>query len=79
MKPETSEKPEREAEVVDLRRHRKAAEARAAEAKAAAQRAARARAAASRQGILGGRRHAGLILLAVALGLLALFVLPRLL
>jgi hypothetical protein len=76
MEPERKP-PGRKPEVVDLNQHRKAAQARAAAEKAAAQKAARQRAAASRQGFLGGRRHAGLILLALALVLLALYVLPR--
>ena len=66
-----------EPEVIDLANRRKAMAAQAAQAKAAAEKAARERAAAGRQGILGGRKHAGLILLAFALALLALFVLPR--
>lgn len=67
-----------EPEVIDLAGRRKALEAEAAQAKAAAQKAARQRAAASRQGLLGGRRHAGLILLAVAVVLLALYLGPML-
>lgn len=66
-----------EPQVIDLAGRRKAMEAEAAQAKAAAEKAARQRAAAGRQGVLGGRRHAGLILLAFALVLLGLFVLPR--
>lgn len=69
--------PERKPEIVDLSLHRKAVQAREAEAKAAAQKAARDRAAANRQGLLGGRKNAGWILLAVAVVLLALYVLPR--
>lgn len=70
-------KPEKKPEVIDLQAHRKAVQARAAEAKAAADKAAKAKAAASRQGVLGGRRHSGLILAAVILGALLLFVLPN--
>lgn len=66
----------KEPEVIDLAGRRKAMEAQAAEAKVAAERAARQRAAASRQGFLGGRRHSGVILLAVAVVLLALYLGP---
>lgn len=66
-----------EPEVIDLADRRKAMQAQAAKAKAAAAKAARHRAAANRQGLLGGRKHAGLILLAVALALLALYLGPR--
>jgi hypothetical protein len=67
-------KPEETPEVVDLRRYRaaqrKAAEVKAAQAKAARQAAGRG------ESLLGGRRNAGLILLAVLAVLLALWVLP---
>lgn len=69
--------PERKPEIVDLSQHRKAVQAKEAQAKAATQKAARDRAAASRQGVLGGRKNAGLILLAVAVVLLALYIVPR--
>lgn len=65
-----------EPEVIDLAGRRKAMAEQAAQAKAAAAKAAKQRAAASRQGFLGGRRHAGLILLVVALVLLALYLGP---
>lgn len=67
-----------EPEVIDLAGRRKAMAEEAAKAKAAAAKTAKQRAAASRQGLLGGRRHAGLILLAVALVLLALYLGPML-
>lgn len=67
-----------EPEVIDLAGRRKAMAEQQAQAKAAAEKAARQRAAAGRQGLLGGRRHAGLILLAVAVLLLALYLGPML-
>lgn len=70
-----SMKPEKEPEVVDLAEHRKTLKAREAAAKAARDKAARQ--AKTGGSMLGGRRHAGLILVAVFLALLALFVLPR--
>ena len=70
-------KPEKDPEVVDLAQHRKAVQAREAAAKAAREKAARQ--AKSGGSMLGGRKHAGLILILVAVALLAIFVLPRLL
>ncbi len=70
-------KPEREPEIIDLAGRRKAMAEQAAQAKAAAEKEAKARAAASRQGMLGGRRHAGVIVLVVVLVMLAIYVLPR--
>ena len=55
-------------EVIDLTQHRKAAQERAraeAQARAKAEKMAR-RTSGGRQPLLGGRRHAGLILLAAA-------------
>jgi hypothetical protein len=69
-----------EPEVIDLIKHRKAVEARQAAAKAAREKAAKAARKAPGRGsesLLGGRRHAGLILLAFALVILAIYVLPR--
>ena len=63
--------------LVDLAQHRKAVQAREAAAKAAREMAARQ--AKSGGSMLGGRRHAGLILIVVIVALLAIFVLPRLL
>jgi hypothetical protein len=67
-------KPEKDPEVVDLAQHRKAVQAREAAAKAAREKTVRqAQAGGS---VLGGRKHAGLILLVVALVLAAIFLLP---
>jgi hypothetical protein len=68
-------KPEREPQVVDLNERRKANAARQAAAKAAQAKAARQ--ARSGGSVLGGRRHAGWILLIVALVLAAIYVLPK--
>ena len=68
-------KPERKPQVVDLNERRKAIAAREAAAKAAQAKAARQ--AKSGGSLLGGRRHAGWILLAAALILGAIYILPR--
>lgn len=68
-------KPEREPQVVDLTERRKALAAREAAAKAAQAKAARQ--AKSGGSMLGGRRHAGWILLALALVMAAIYILPR--
>jgi hypothetical protein len=68
-------KPEKDPEVIDLAERRKAIQAREAAAKAASEKAARQ--AKSGGSVLGGRKHAGLILLAIALALAAIFLLPR--
>jgi preprotein translocase subunit SecF len=68
-------KREKEPEIVDLNERRKAIQAREAAARAAQAKAARQ----ARTGgaVLGGRKHARLILLVVALVLMAIYVLPR--
>lgn len=67
-------KPEKEPEVIDLAQRRKALQAREAAAKAAREKAERqARTGGS---VIGGRKHAGWILLAVALALLAIYLAP---
>ncbi|HEY9235771.1 MULTISPECIES: hypothetical protein [Phenylobacterium] len=68
-------KPEKEPEVIDLAQRRKALQAREAAAKAAREKAERM--ARSGGSVIGGRKHAGWILLAVVLVLLALYVAPR--
>ena len=68
-------KPEKEPEVIDLAQHRKAVKAREAAEKAARDKAARQ--AKSGGSVLGGRRHAGWILLALGLVLLAIYLGPR--
>lgn len=66
--------PEKEPEVIDLAQRRKALQAREAAAKAAREKAERqARTGGS---VIGGRKHAGWILLAVALVLLAIYLAP---
>ena len=72
-----SSDPDDKPEVIDLRRYRQAVEARAkAKAKPQARPAARP---ANSQSLLGGRRHAGLILAGFILAMLALWLLPKLL
>lgn len=71
MNPDRDDNPQ----VIDLRRYRKAVED---QAKAQAKARREAPKAANPQAFLGGRRHAGLILAAVVLGLLALSVGPAL-
>jgi hypothetical protein len=68
-------KREKEPEIVDLNERRKAIQAREAAARAAQAKAARQ----ARTGgaMLGGRKHAGPILLVVVLVLMAIYVLPR--
>lgn len=67
-------KPEKEHEVIDLAQRRKALQAREAASKAAREKAERE--VRSGGSIVGGRKHAGWILLAVALVLLAIYVAP---
>jgi hypothetical protein len=67
-------KAEKKPEVIELDRYRKAAEARAAQEAAAREAAAKR----PREGALGGRRHAGLILILVLIACAIFFVLPKL-
>ena len=67
---------EKEPQVVDLAARRKAVAARQAAEKKAGERAERL--ARSGGSMLGGRKHAGLILAIVILALLALYLGPRL-
>ena len=68
-------KREEKPQVVDLNERRKAIQAR--EAAAIAAQAQAARAAKTGGSVLGGRKHAGAILLILALVLMAIYVLPR--
>jgi hypothetical protein len=68
-------KPEKEPEVIDLAARRKAVQAREAAEKAARDKAARL--ARSGGAVLGGRKHAGLILIVVILIALAIYLGPR--
>ena len=68
-------KREEKPQVVDLNERRKALQAKEAAAKAAQAKAARQ--AKPGGSMLGGRKHAGLILLVIALVLMAIYVLPR--
>ncbi len=68
-------KREEKPQVVDLNERRKAIQAREAAARAAQAKAARA--AKTGGSVLGGRKHAGAILLILALVLMAIYVLPR--
>lgn len=68
-------KREKEPQVVDLNERRKAIQAKEAAAKATQAKAARQ--AKTGGSMLGGRKHAGLILLVIALVLMAIYVLPR--
>lgn len=71
MNPDPADKPE----VVDLRRYRQALEEQA-KAKAKARPARRP---AKSEALLGGRKHAGLIVAALVLAMLALWLAPKLL
>jgi preprotein translocase subunit SecF len=68
-------KREEKPQVVDLNERRKAIQAKEAAAKAAQAKAARQ--AKTGGSVLGGRKHAPVILVAVVLVLLAIYVLPR--
>ena len=68
-------KREEKPQVVDLNERRQALQAKEAAAKAAQAKAARQ--AKTGGSMLGGRKHAGLILLVIALVLMAIYVLPR--
>ena len=68
-------KREEKPQVVDLNERRKAIQAREAAARAAQAKAART--AKTGGSVLGGRKHAGVILLILALVLMAIYVLPR--
>lgn len=70
--------PQKEPEVIELERYRKAAEARAAAQKAAAAKAAKTRAG-GRERLLGSRPGAALLLILVLVLAAALFIVPRLL
>jgi hypothetical protein len=73
VSPDPADKPE----VVDLRRYRQAVDEQAkAEAKAKARPVRRP---AKPEALLGGRKHAGLIVAALVLAMLALWLAPKLL